>query len=201
MIITISGNPGSGKSTVAKILVEKLNAKRVYAGGIMREMASERSMNLEAFQKLAKNDINIDKEIDQRACDKAREYQKQGQDVVVEGRVQYHFLPESKKAYVYVEPKVGAERIFKDLQNKEVAAVRNQKIADSIEETMALTEEREAGDADRYIKYYGTDHRKLENYELIVNSSEISAKEVAEKIMAYLEKLKKDDPEKVNESA
>ena len=66
---------------------------------------------------------------------------------------------------------------------------------------MKLTEEREAGDADRYIKFYGTDHRKLENYDLIVNSSEISAKEVAEKIIAYLEKLKKDDLEKVNESA
>jgi CMP/dCMP kinase len=190
MIITISGNPGSGKSTVAKILVEKLNCELVNAGGIMRELAGERNMALEEFQKLAKKDISIDKEIDQRACDKAREYQKQGKQVVVEGRVQYHFLPESKKVYVYVEPKVGAERIFKDLQDKEAAAVRNQKIASSVEETMKLTEEREAGDANRYIKFYGTDHRKLENYDLIVNSSEITAKEVADKIVLSLEKIK-----------
>jgi CMP/dCMP kinase len=188
MIITISGNPGSGKSTVAKILVEKLKAERVYAGGIMREMASEKSIALEEFQKLTKDDINIDKEIDQRASEKAKEYEQQGKNVVVEGRTQFIFLPESKKVYVYVEPKIGAERIFKDLQNQEVAAVRNQKVATSVEETLKLTEEREKGDAQRYIKFYGTDHRKLENYDLIINSSEITAEEVANKIIEFIQK-------------
>ena len=36
MIISISGTPGSGKSTVAKMLVEKLGLVRLYAGGALR---------------------------------------------------------------------------------------------------------------------------------------------------------------------
>ena len=47
MIITISGTPGSGKSTVAKIIVETLNAERIYVGGIRRELAREKGMTLQ----------------------------------------------------------------------------------------------------------------------------------------------------------
>ena len=37
--ITISGTPGSGKSTVAKLLEGKLGVKYIYSGMIFRELA------------------------------------------------------------------------------------------------------------------------------------------------------------------
>jgi CMP/dCMP kinase len=188
MIITISGNPGSGKSTVAKILVKRLGYERVNAGGIMREMSKERGITLEELGKLAKNDFSVDQEIDQRAGEKARAYQKQGKDVLVEGRIQYHFLPESKKVYVWVDPKVGAERILKDLQDKDAAAARNQTIVNSVEEVFKLSEEREEGDASRYIKFYGTDYRKKENYDFVVDTTQITAEQAADKVMGYIQK-------------
>ena len=63
MIITISGNPGSGKSTVAKIVVEKLGLKRVYAGGIMRELALDRGITLEEFMASLSKDPKLEKDI------------------------------------------------------------------------------------------------------------------------------------------
>ena len=46
MIITISGTPGSGKSTIAKILVNKLNMERLYVGRIMRELCRQKDIQL-----------------------------------------------------------------------------------------------------------------------------------------------------------
>ncbi len=39
MIITIAGMPGSGKTTVAKILADKLNLKRYSMGDLRGKMA------------------------------------------------------------------------------------------------------------------------------------------------------------------
>ena len=93
MIITISGNPGSGKSTVAKILIKKLDAQRIYIGGIMRELAKEKGMTLEELMVYAKTHPEIDKEADVKTRDKARKLDQQGEIVLVEGRIQFYFLP------------------------------------------------------------------------------------------------------------
>ncbi|PIZ51233.1 hypothetical protein COY27_04385 [Candidatus Woesearchaeota archaeon CG_4_10_14_0_2_um_filter_33_13] len=186
MIITISGNPGSGKSTVAKILVQQLGYERIYAGGILREMAKEKGITIEALMQSAETNPQIDEEVDTRVRDKARLLEQEGKNVLVEGRVQYHFLPESKKVYVYVDPKTGAERIWKDLQDKEVSAARNQQQAGSFDEVLRLTEEREARDAERYIKLYRTDHRDKSNYDFVVDTTHITAQQAAEKVIKYL---------------
>lgn len=186
MIITISGNPGSGKSTVAKILVKNLGYERIYAGGILREMARERGVTIEALMQSAETNTQIDEEVDARVAAEARKYEQEGKNVLVEGRVQYHFLPESKKVYVYVDPKTGAERIWKDLQDKEAAATRNQTVAGSPDEVLRLTEEREARDAERYMKLYGTDHRNKENYDFVVDTTNITAEQAADKVMGYI---------------
>ena len=61
MIISISGKPGSGKSTVTKMLAEKLGLKHHYMGGIIRNMAKEKGLTLQEFY--AKN-TDVDKLID-----------------------------------------------------------------------------------------------------------------------------------------
>jgi CMP/dCMP kinase len=186
MIITISGNPGSGKSTVAKILVKRLGYERIYAGGILRQIASEKGIFIEELMKEAETNTKIDEEVDVRVAAEARKYDQEGKDVIVEGRVQYYFIPESKKVYVFVDSKAGAERIWKDLQDKEANAARNQAIANSVDEVMEKSEGREKGDAERYIKLYGTDHRKKENYDFVVDTTNITAEQAADKVMEFI---------------
>jgi len=55
MIITLSGVPGSGKSTLAKMLQEKLGAERVYVGQMIRKLAKEHDMTLEASMEYIKD--------------------------------------------------------------------------------------------------------------------------------------------------
>ena len=49
MLITISGLPGSGKTTVARLLSRQLGIPHVYAGDMYRKAAEERGMTLEEF--------------------------------------------------------------------------------------------------------------------------------------------------------
>lgn len=44
MIITISGYPGSGKSTIADIIAKKLKLKRYSVGNFRRELAKKRGI-------------------------------------------------------------------------------------------------------------------------------------------------------------
>ncbi|NQV91749.1 AAA family ATPase [Candidatus Woesearchaeota archaeon] len=186
MIITISGNPGSGKSTVAKILIKKLNAERIYVGGIRRDLAKEKGMTLEELNEYAKTHPETDVDVDVKAAEKARMLEKQGKIVIVEGRTQFHFIPESIKIYVKVEPNVGAERIWKDLQIKELAKQRNEGNIESLEQLKASVTLREEQDAARYKKYYGIDNRNESQFDLVVDSTVPSAEEVAEKIVEYI---------------
>jgi CMP/dCMP kinase len=192
MIITISGNPGSGKSTVAKILQKKLNAERVYAGGMFRELAREKNITLKELNEITKSDPEIDKKIDLKVAAKARELTNSRKIVIVEGRTQFHFLPESKKIFITVNPEEGAKRVWKDLQDKTLKKERNEDSVTSLKEVQDSIEKRDAEDARRYMEYYNIDHRKKSNYDFIVDSTTISAEEVAEKILKYLRDAQKD---------
>lgn len=188
MIITISGTPGSGKSTVAKILVEKLLAERIYVGGMLRTLAREKNMSLPQLLEYAEAHPEIDHDADQRTAAEARRLEKQGKIVVVEGRTQFHFLPESIKVYIKVDPFVGAQRIWKDLQSKETNQQRNEGNITSLEQTKQQTQKREEEDALRYKKIYHVDYRDESKYDLVLDSTKLSAEQIAEKILKHVQK-------------
>lgn len=186
MIITISGNPGSGKSTIAKILVNKLNAQRIYVGGIRRELAKEKGMTLEELNEYARTHAETDVDIDKKAAAKARELEKTAEMVIVEGRTQFHFLPESIKIYIKVSLAEGAKRIWKDLQNKQTQQERNEGKINSIEQMKQQIVKREEEDAYRYNKYYHLDVRDEAHYDLVLDTTNISAEEAAEKVKKFI---------------
>lgn len=188
MIITLSGTPGSGKSTIAKILVKKLNTERIYVGGIRRELAKKKGMTLEELNEYAKTNPETDVDVDKKAAEQARKLEKKKKKVIVEGRTQFYFLPESIKIYVKVEPEEGARRIWEDLQNKQTRLERNEGKITSFKEMKKKIYQREKEDAARYKQYYKFDHRDESHYDLILDTSNMTAKEAAEKIISFIEK-------------
>jgi len=90
MIITISGLPGSGTTTVSKRLQKLTGFHYVSAGSIFREMATEKKMTLEDFGKLADSDLEIDKDLDSRICSLVNSYtgcRFDSQSLILEGRL------------------------------------------------------------------------------------------------------------------
>lgn len=174
MIITISGNPGSGKSTIAKALEKELGFKRYYIGGIRREIAHKKGMTLEEYNKLGETDFSTDKEVD--------DYQKNElsklDNIIVEGRTSFFLIPESLKVFVDVDINEAARRIYSDLQDDKLNAERNEAIVDSLEEMKQKIQGRIDSDIKRYKKYYGIENAyDKSNFDLIIDTTEGSTKD------------------------
>ena len=112
--------------------------------------------------------------------------------MIVEGRTQFHFLPESLKIFIKVSPEEGARRIWKELQNKEAQEQRNEGNIESFEMMKKRIYEREDEDASRYEQYYGFDHRDESHYDLVLDTTSMDVEEAVEKVMGFVESSRKD---------
>ncbi len=183
MIISINGPAGSGKSTIAKMLSEKLGWPRYYMGGLRRQKARERGLTLAEYNKLGETDPSTDTEVD--------EYQKKlgetDDNFVIEGRTSWYFIPHSVKLYLDVAERVGAERVFKELLNSEE---RNEdRNIQSVDDVVRSHRERRQSDNLRYRKYFNIDVYNPVNYDLVLDTTHLDKNEVFKKISAYIEKL------------
>lgn len=185
MIITISGMPGSGKSTVAKILARRLRMKRYYVGMMRRKMAREKGMTLAEFNKLGEKEDWTDRKVD--------EYQKKlgekEDNFVIEGRTSFFLIPQSVKVFLDVDMKVGAKRIFDELKKGERG--RNEGEFRTLAEAEKSVIERHTSDVRRYKKYYGVDITDKRQYDMIIDTSRLTPAQAVKKIIAEIKKLKK----------
>ena len=181
MIISLSGAPGSGKSTTAQMLADKLGWPRYYIGGLRREAAQKRGMSLAEYNKLGESDISTDKEVDEYQA----ELGKKEDDFIIEGRTSWHFIPHSLKIYLDVEPEEGARRIFGSLQKK------NNRNEDSHLETwqdvLASTSQRSASDTRRYQQYYGIDVYDKANYDFCLDTTHLSPEQVFSRVLEWVQ--------------
>jgi len=186
MIISISGLPGSGKSTVGKMLAEKLGYERISAGSVQRHIAEQKGISIMELLKQEEVDSSIDEEVDNYVADLGRKKD----DFVIEGRIAFHFIPDSLKVFIKVDLGEGAKRVFKDLDKEERS---EEDKANSAANLQKMLEQREAVDKERYQKYYGIDYTDSSNYDLVVDSTDITPDEVADKIMVEVEKRKEEE--------
>lgn len=181
MIISISGLPGSGKSTVAKIIAEKLGFERIYMGGILRNIADQRGLTILELLKEAETNSSIDEDADKMVTDLGRTKD----NFIIESRTAFYFIPDSFKVFIKVSAEEGAKRIYGDLKKEER---KNEEKAETLDGLKQKLKERIETDSLRYEKYYGIDFLDESNYDLVVDSTYLPATEVAEKVLVEFEK-------------
>jgi predicted cytidylate kinase len=171
MIITITGEPGSGKSTIGKKLAQKLSYDHYYIGQIRRDAAKKRGMTLAQYNKYGETHPETDIEVD--------DYQKKlGQEkdnFVIEGRTSWFFIPNSIKIYIAVNPAEGARRVFEELQADNNRNEDNNLL--TVEDVIKSHKEREESDALRYKKYYKIDYSNKNIYDIVVDTTNLNPKE------------------------
>jgi len=175
LIITISGQAGSGKSSVGEILAKRLGYEYWSIGDMRREMARERGMTLAEFNKLGEKEDFTDTEVDKFQ----RELGKKQDNAVINGRTSYYFIPKSVKICLKANLEKRAMRVFRDpdRQNEAFKDLKNAK-----EKII----ERDRSDVMRYKKIYGIDVSDEKNYDYIVDNSNITVKQTANKIIELL---------------
>ncbi|UCD14695.1 MAG: cytidylate kinase family protein [Thermoplasmatales archaeon] len=167
--ITISGSPGSGKTTIAKLLEKKLGLKYVYSGDIFRNMAKKYNMSLEEFGSYCEKHKNADEQLDR--------YQLkilQKGDVIVEGRIAgwlaYRNNIFSTKILLEADLEARASRIVKREKGR-------------VEKRKKEILKRENSEATRYKKYYDIDIDDTSIYDLVIDTSNKTPDEIVELII------------------
>jgi predicted cytidylate kinase len=186
MIITISGMPGSGKTTVANMLAKRLKLNYYYMGGILRQLATKRGMKLNEFLKLGETDPSVDKEVD----DYLIKLGKTEDNFIAEGRTASHFIPNSVKLFIAVDINVGAERILKDMHEKGKLKERNEEAGKDIKDQARLLNERIASDKARYKKYYNIDIFNPDLYDLWIDTTDLTPEQVVQQIIDFIDQEK-----------
>ena len=170
--ITISGTPGSGKSTIARLLKDRLDIPYVYSGLIFRMLAEKYNMSLADFGVYCEQHDDIDRELD----DKQLEILRKG-NVILEGRlagwIAYLNDISAYKVMIDADVSIRAERVVK--REKGTVEQRKKEIIS-----------REKSEWKRYKRYYDIDLHDTSIYDLVIDSSFKTPNEIAEEILTHL---------------
>ncbi len=170
MIITISGFSACGKTTVGKLVAESLHLPLLAPS--FKDLAREEGISLMEFQEKAKKDHNIDKKFDKVLQKQANE---NPSCVIATWLCPWVIKGADLKVWLDVSEKVRAARMS-----------GREKISEK--EAMVHLQKRDSDNIARYKKVYGTDITNHEDFDLIINSEKMGAKEVAKIIITAAKK-------------
>lgn len=162
MHITITGNLGSGKSTVARLISEKYNFEVYSTGKVQRELAKQMNLSTLELNQLMMSDRKYDNMIDDETARISRE--NKDKNIIFDSRLAWHFVEFSFKVFVTVNLDVAAYRIMND-QRGSVERYS------SIEEAKALLAERANTERIRYKDIYNLNYMDFTNYNLIIDGT------------------------------
>ena len=181
-IITISGEPVSGKSTVVKLIRDKYEkmgykVQIISVGNIFRQLIQEEYYRTYPDRKnVSLTDIQTDEDFKEKRnrIDKMvdSEVARRGQLIneaehpnnvyIIDSRLAWSNIPESYAIRLTVNEKIAGQRVFND----QTRGVEDKFY--SLDEAIEQTRKRKLSEIERYKERYGVDLTNPDNYDLIL---------------------------------
>ncbi|MCR5684690.1 MAG: cytidylate kinase family protein [Lachnospiraceae bacterium] len=184
MHIALTGNLGSGKSTIGRLMNEKFGYEIYSTGKVLRQLAEERGLTVLEMNKLMQSDHSYDHLIDDTTRKISAEAK---EDLFIDSRLAWYFAVNVFKVFLSVDIDEAARRVFNDNRG-DVETYRD--IADA----RAQLIERARTEDVRYKDIYGIDYFNASNYDLILDSTFSAPALLVEILQAekqHFEELKK----------
>ena len=171
-IITIAGSLGSGKSSTARAVASALGFRHFSSGDLFRQLAAERDESIEAMNISAEAQRDIDLKVDNLL----REMYRTDEQLVIDSRMAWHWMPLSFKVFLVLDPDTAAQRIFNHLRDEG----RMSEAATSIDEVRKSIDRRFASEQKRYAALYGVNATDPLNFDIVINTKHNDLKTVTE---------------------
>ncbi len=180
-IISLAGDLASGKGTISVILIQKLNYGVYRNGEYVRKLAKEMGMDITSFNEYLGNHPEIDMQIEKSAS----EYAKEHDNFIIDARLGWYAVPESFKVYLKVDIDEAAKRAFNDANRKNVENFL------TLEDHKKDLIKRFNLENERYWKLYRVHKEDISNYDLVVDTTNITPEQAADVIInEYMKWLK-----------
>lgn len=137
-------------------------------GEAWRQLAQQRGLSILELNQYSETHP-LDEQMDQVLIDLATA----PEPIIFDSRLAWHFVPQSFKVYLTVSPEVAAARIFNDQQRS--GAESYQDLAQAYQQIVA----RRQSENQRYQQKYGIDCASPANYDLVVDTSDLTPAVVA----------------------
>ncbi len=177
MILTISGLHGTGKSTIGKLVAEKLGIKYYSTGQAFRDLAKETNLTLEEFTEFVENNPDIDKKLDHKIIEIA-----QKGNIIIDSQLIAYILESIAEFKILLICPL-------EIRVKRMTERDNEFYDKKLEETTM----REKSELIRYKKLYNIDLKNEEKigkiYNLIIDTGNLTIDEVLEQILTAVKKL------------
>ncbi|MBO5854313.1 MAG: cytidylate kinase family protein [Bacteroidales bacterium] len=171
--ITIAGDLGSGKSTVANHLINNINFRIESAGLIFRRLAEQHGMSAKEFNQFIESNPKYDNMVD----DTIKEMGEKEENIIFDSRLAWYFVPKSFKIYMYVDVDTATERIFNDKGRV------SESYSDMATAKKEIIERRES-EVLRYKTFYNIDINNYSNYDFIIDTSHATKDEVNDAVLS-----------------
>ena len=169
MLVTISGLPGSGTSTIARAVAAELGVPRLDGGSVFRSIAAERGLTLAEFGALAERESSVDLELDARLAAAAR-----AGDVVLESRL---------AGWIATNEGVDGLRVWVGCDERERARRVAEREGIDVDVALAANRSREASEALRYRTYYDIEIGDLAPYDVVLDSTSVPPDQLVSEIL------------------
>ena len=177
-VIRVSGDLGSGKTTLCEKMAEALNYENYYIGDIMRQLADKRGMIIDDFFRELEKEPELEREIDA-----AQEQLMLNQDnIIVQGRMA-PFLGcgfEKINVYIAVDSLVGAKRM----------SSRPEYQGKTMEDIAEMARKRVVIERERYQKLYRViNHLDISKFDAWIDTTHMTEDESLVRLMSLLSVL------------
>jgi cytidylate kinase len=174
-LVTISGLPGSGTSTLCRALAARTGWTYLNTGEVFRQLAQEAGLSLQEYGRRAEANGAIDRQLDERMVELAH----QADDgCVLEGRLMGWMVHRRSlwalKVWVHADIQTRARRV----------SGRDQQ---TLEKATAAILEREESERRRYARHHDIDLSDTSIYDLVLDSGHAEVDDLRAQVLAALD--------------